>query len=754
VIGSTPPDPGDDELLGLMADCGELLARPSDPLTAMVDVVRTIGQSLDADRMQYFVRDTSAGVSHCVAAWIRDGIEPMQPGPYRDQDFDEVIGPLSRGDVYGSTIASKSGRNLEVNEGSGTTADVLVPVIVDGELRGILGIDQCRGQAAFSARQVNALRAMAALVASTLARSEAEDTRSRALQRQHLAREAAVESAVAVVGDLLSIGDLDRALDRVLPHIGAMAACHRVVLLMRDEIDGRRCHRLTKEWLAPGQPSQATDGHSVLFDDMAPSGAVAGLESGSPFWWRAARRDDPFSLRHQALGVAVSGALPLLVEGGYAGTLAFGWCFEPDLGGDGVELRVLQLAANAVAAALQRQRAIERRIEGERERFEAVQFEQARHARHRADELEAAYAVLRAISERLADCSDPAAALQAILEQAVRALGARAGGLTRLVGGELHLVAFPDHATQPPGLPARGARAGSGRSPSSLSWRPVEASDADGGVAWRDRGVDQVLDAEIFDGNLPVGVLRLGFAAADEHKDAIEWLVEVICQQTALAMRLSAMSTELEIRTRRETLLAERSRMAREIHDGVAQSFTGILLQLGALAETQGDLARAKELACRAAGLAREGLADARRAMMALQPEGGSREDFESALAHLVELASVPGKVVCKLRSHGRGFDAVLGPARAHDLYRVAQEALSNALRHAQATGIEVTLARTSAGIRLQVQDDGVGFVEGGGDGFGIRNMRARVQDMGGSLRIESTLGAGTRLIVDMPPAI
>lgn len=743
--------PGDDELLGLLADCGELLARASDPLTAMVEIVRKVGQSLDADRMQYHMRDTSVRVSHCVTAWVREGILPMQPGPYRDEDFEEVIRPLSRGEIYSTTIADKTGRNLDINARSGTTADLLVPVIVDGELRGILSIDQCRGQAGFPIRQVNAMRTLAAMIASILVRSEAERMRSRAEQRQHLARDAAVESAVQIVDDLLSSGDLDFALERVLPHIGAMAACQRVVLLMRGEIGRRPCHRLYKEWLSPGQPSEGMEDLSVLFDDIAPPGAVAGLESGSPFWWRAAGRSDPFSLRHQALGVAVSGALPLLVEGRHAGTLAFGWCFEPELDVDGVEFRVLQLAANAVAAALQRQRAVERGIERERERLEAVQFEQARHARLRADQLEAANAVLRAINERLADGGDPAAALQAILEQAVRAVGARAGGLTRWVGGELHLVAFMAPATQPPGYPAPGTQAASGRRPLNLSWRPVDDKDADGGLAWRERGIEEVLEAEIFDGDQVAGMLRLGFSAAHEHKDAIEWLVEAICQQTALAMRLAAMSTELESRTRRETLLAERSRMAREIHDGVAQGFTGILMQLGALAETHNDLAHTKELARRAAALAREGLADARRAVMALQPEGTSREDLASALAHLVECASVPGKVACDFQSRGRGFDADLGPARAHDLYRVVQEALNNALRHAQARGIEVTLARTPAGIRLQVEDDGVGFIEGCSDGFGIRNMRARVQDMGGSLQIDSKLGAGTRLIVDMP---
>jgi len=558
--------PGDDELLGLMADCGEWLARSSNPLNAMSEIVRRVGESLDADRMNYFFRDVSAGVSHLISAWAREGLELIVPGPYRDEDFDEVIGPLSRGEIYSTTLATKSGRNLQVNEASGTTADLLVPVIVDGELRGILAIDQCRGQAAFPIRQVNTLRALTVLIASTLGRFDAEAMRSSAMQRQHSVREAAAESAVDIVRELLSISDLDRALERVLPRIGSMTAGQRVSLLMRDRIDGRPCHRLSKEWITAGQPSEAELGYVVLLDDEAPPGAVAELESGSPFWWRnGTGYRDELSIRNQKLGVAVRGLLPLLVEGHYKGALSFGWCYEPNLGVGGVEFRVLQLAANGIAAALQRQRAVERRIEEQRE------------------------------------------------------------------------------------------------------------------------------------------------------------------------------------------LLAERTRMAREIHDGVAQGFTGILMQLGTIVQTKEYPADVKIRARRAGDLARQGLADARRAVMALQPESSSRGDLASALAHLVECVSVPSEVTCAFHSERRDFDASLGPARSHELYRVVQEALNNALRHAHARRIDVTLVRTSTGIQLRVEDDGAGFVEGDSDGFGIRNMRARVQDMGGVLLIDSTSGAGTRLIADIP---
>lgn len=742
-------DPSDDGLLGLLADCGELLSRHSNPLNAMVEVVRKIGELLDADRMQYFVRDPSARVSQCIASWERTSSAPLPPGPYHDEDFEELILPLSRGEIYSSTVANKSGRNLEINEELGTTADVMVPVIVGGDLCGILNIDQCRGQAFFPPRQVNTLRALAAMIASTLRRSQAEDIRSQLVKEQHLAREATIESAVVVVRELLSIGDFELALDRVLPLIGDMATCQRVALLLRREVDGRACHVLVREWLAPGQASQASVDLSTVFDDMTALGAVAGLESGSPYWWRTLEQHDEFSRRYQTLGVHVCGALPLLVEGRYAGILAYGWCFEPDLGAYGVEFRVLQLAANAVAAALQRQRATERRIEQERERLEAIEFEQARHARRRAEHLEAANGVLRAINQRLADGGEPRAALQAILEQAALALGARAGTMLQFVDGKPCLVAHIGLAVIETAIPV--AKSSLGSVASRLGWRAVTDRDVGESSSWRQSGITEVLEAEIFDGDHAAGVLCLGFPAPLEQKDAVEWLVEAICQQAALAMRLAALSTELEARTRQETLLAERARMAREIHDGVAQGFTGILMQLGALAEADDDLARVKDLARRAADLARQGLSDSRRAVLALQSESSGREDLISALAHLVEGARVPGRTECHFSSRGSGFDACLGPARAHDLYRVVQEALSNALRHAHAGRIDVTVSRSQSGIDLQVRDDGVGFIEVGGDGFGISNMRARVRDMGGLLRIESVPGAGTSLIVSMP---
>lgn len=740
--------PTEDPLLDLLTDCGSLLSGASNPVSVMVDIVRLVGTALDADRVLYFVRDPIAKLSHAAYGWARDGHDSIQPGPLRDEDFEEVITPLARGELSGSGIEHKSGANREVNELSGTHVDLLAPVLVNGELRGILATDYCREGALITARERNALRALATIAASALGRYGTRDTQQRDTTRSYLAREETIKSAINVAGELLAVGELDSALQHTLPLIGAMAACQRVAVLLRvNDDEGARRHRLKCEWVALRQPAQFAEGVTAFCDDELPPDAMAGLESGSPFWWRSTGRADDFSLRLRALGVAVSGALPLIVEGSYAGMLAFGWCFEPNLGIDSVEVGVLQLAANAVSAALQRQRAAERRIEQER----AIELEQARHARRREDQLETANGVLRAINQRLAQGGDPTAALHAILEQAVLAFGASTDAMLQCVGENLRTVGNIGSPLAPVANARSETRNTHAERPSALRWRAVTEADVSDARSWRELGIGDVLEAEIFDGERVAGVLRLGFPSAPAEKEAIEWLVEQICQQTALAMRLASLSTELEARTRQETLLAERSRMAREIHDGVAQGFTGILMQLGALAETPEDSEHAKELANRAAALARQGLADARRAVLALQPESTTREDLVSALSHLVETSNVRGKIGCHFVVVGSGFDAYLGPARAHDLYRVVQEALQNALRHAQASLIEVSLTRTDRGLQLEVADNGIGFVEGSSDGFGIGNMRARVQDMGGSFLIDSKPGAGTRVILSMP---
>ena len=154
-----------------------------------------------------------------------------------------------------------------------------------------------------------------------------------------------------------------------------------------------------------------------------------------------------------------------------------------------------------------------------------------------------------------------------------------------------------------------------------------------------------------------------------------------LAQQATLAVQL----TRLAYSAKEAAVLMERTRIGQEIHDGLAQAFTGILLQLGAVEEFPSCRKRGSELAVtlsRIRDLARDGLAEARRSVMALRLDQTRRAGLELALRQLAERSTVPGGVTCTFE--GGGIITGLKPEHEHELLRIAQEALSNAVRHAR----------------------------------------------------------------------
>ncbi|AIJ12479.1 HAMP domain-containing sensor histidine kinase [Streptomyces violaceoruber] len=191
---------------------------------------------------------------------------------------------------------------------------------------------------------------------------------------------------------------------------------------------------------------------------------------------------------------------------------------------------------------------------------------------------------------------------------------------------------------------------------------------------------------------------------------------------------------------------AERRRIAQELHDEVGQSMTAILLVLGRAADDaeeplRDELHQAQEIT-------RESLDEVRRLVRRLRP--GVLDDLGliSALSSLThDFATHTGLRVV------RRFDADL-PVLDHEtelvLYRVAQESLTNAARHADAERLEVGLAHADAAVTLTVADDGRG-IEAAHEGAGIRGMRERALLIGAALDITSAPGAGTRIRLTAP---
>ncbi|MGC9544221.1 sensor histidine kinase [Streptomyces sp. UG1] len=216
----------------------------------------------------------------------------------------------------------------------------------------------------------------------------------------------------------------------------------------------------------------------------------------------------------------------------------------------------------------------------------------------------------------------------------------------------------------------------------------------------------------------------------------------------------AALHSQLLVQAREAGVADERRRLAAEIHDTIAQGLTGIIAQLQVVANAP-DLPTARTHLDRASALARHSLGEARRSVHNLAPVALEHDGLPQALRSTVtEWAQ---------RTGVRADFTVTGTAeQLHDelsatLLRIAQEALSNASRHARATRVGVTLSFLGDEVILDIRDDGQGFdlltlpERGSNGGFGLPGMRARAERMAGCLTVESEPGRGTALSARVP---
>ena len=226
-------------------------------------------------------------------------------------------------------------------------------------------------------------------------------------------------------------------------------------------------------------------------------------------------------------------------------------------------------------------------------------------------------------------------------------------------------------------------------------------------------------------------------------------LTRALAQQVTLAVQL----TRLAERGRQTAVLHERNRLAREIHDTLAQGFTGILVQLDA-AEDALDAApgEAQDHLARARDLARVSLAEARRSVWALRPQVLEHRGLPEALADLTRRMTHGTPV--RPDFHVRGTARALPPEVESNLLRIGLEALTNALKHAGASAVRIEADFEPGEVRLSVQDNGRGFDphrHPPGGGFGLTGMQERADSIGGRLQIISRPGGGTEVVVRAP---
>jgi signal transduction histidine kinase len=282
----------------------------------------------------------------------------------------------------------------------------------------------------------------------------------------------------------------------------------------------------------------------------------------------------------------------------------------------------------------------------------------------------------------------------------------------------------------------------------------------------------------LLNATLVISFFYLGEKAEDQSTQRQKMVVELADANRRLEETMAenaGLHAQLLSQAREAGVLEERQRMAREIHDTLAQGITGIITQLEAVRQSGPSAARERRIDT-AAQLARDSLSEARRSVQALRPEAlAANPRLPDALAEVAGQWSAVNGVTAAVTTTGDpvGLHAEIEVT----LLRVAQEALANVAKHAAASRVGITLSYMADVVTLDVRDDGAGFrppgperpgpvrddgLAGGaamrpgdGDGrsggFGLTAMRQRVQRVAGTLAIESEPGTGTAVSASVP---
>jgi signal transduction histidine kinase len=285
---------------------------------------------------------------------------------------------------------------------------------------------------------------------------------------------------------------------------------------------------------------------------------------------------------------------------------------------------------------------------------------------------------------------------------------------------------------------------------------PVVCDDVDSDPRvrgeWRDylqrNGTKRFLGVALLVGGRVRGFVSIRHGDHASYRPEEIELTQALAHQVMLALQLN----EFAEQGQRAAVFEERNRMARDIHDTLAQGFTGVIVQLEAAEDaiSCGSRKDADNHLHRAGELARQSLSEARRSVHALRPRALEQHNFWEALKGSIKNTTVGTTLHTKFATRGKLPKLPL--IWQENLLHIGQEALTNTLKYAHARNFETRLSYRAKQLRLELRDDGAGFkVKDQSDGVGLTGMRERVQQMGGELEITSSRGKGSKITVILP---
>jgi signal transduction histidine kinase len=552
---------------------------------------------------------------------------------------------------------------------------------------------------------------------------------------------------------LLEAADVRAAVPDVLRIIGESAGVDRVNLMLSQAgPGGEPLLVVASEWVAEGVVPHLEDPATSMCDERDFSDLCTELRSG-----RSVCLSTNDSMHHysaagfEGVDTKTKAIVPIFIAGEFTGIVGFDNTRQRRAI-DSAELSALETAAGVIGAALYRERLVD-----------DVRRARERAAEERVTELAKANAVIRGNLERLASEPDLHSFMGHMLLETTRQFNASSGSVivAKEAMQEWRILAHVrEGQLEPPSFASSVPFAGSpftevfGRSPEAhyMSIEPGNWEIWPGALEFhRHEHYVSVLIYPLVFGARNVGFFVLSFRREAPEVQHSELLV-ALAQQATLAVQL----TRLAYSAKEAAVLVERTRIGQEIHDGLAQAFTGILMQLGAAEEFPPCKKKNSELGGilnRIRDLARDGLSEARRSVMALRLDQTRRAGLVIALRQLADRSTIPGRVMCTFE--GGEFPTGLRPEHEHELLRIAQEAVSNAVRHGRPNTVRIAMTDEAAHWALSVADDGVGMEQDvdrySGEGFGLTSMRQRAGAIGGEWLVASKPGSGTRVSVRLP---
>jgi signal transduction histidine kinase len=637
-----------------------------------------------------------------------------------------------------------------------------VPIRVKGEFWGALCLDYRRANIEMSPAEVSVLMTIADCIGSAIQRNRLQQERQTANQQitadleaynQMLQRrDRLLETTAKATKILLTADNFDAAMMSALKIIGEGIGCDRINILENFYRETSRVpfhFTFIYEWATPEFIRDGTQLNAapILSEQLDISFIETYFLQGDGFGgplevWPIALQNHSPAAEH----VQSAYSVPIRSNGEWWGVLSFHYC-RAAIQISSAEISVLMTIADCIGSAIQRNRTQKLILQVEQERVA---------------ELAKANDALRRSIAWLAHHSNIDAFLGHLLREFATQFAVQDAQIVLyddkaqtfqtliiLLDGEITPTADTSKVPREQWCGWEVLLQSSKPRPFDLDTEPhlfmpicLEFH--------RQRGNQGVVCTLLRQDEQPLGFIEFAYRDQDTFSETALELVQSLAQQATLALQLTRLAEE----AKQAALLQERTALAREIHDTLAQAFGGILMQLQAatyFGATQPEQAQTHLLTAQT--LAQEGLVEARRSVWTLHHETVEYEDLVQAIAKFIQQTPAEPGIAIRLTTDGTPYR--LHPDQGLNLLRIAQEAMTNALRHAQPQTVEIHLSYAPKLLNLTIRDDGCGFdPQLPTQGFGLLGMQQRAARIGADWQLVSRPGQGTTLtimLVDPP---